>query len=221
MDESFARLTVAQLYKLLVEAEVPRPRLDGGTCGVDADSGAAASGEPRRVVYGAEDEPEFAAPLLLVDVRDRAEFDDCHIMTGSLLCPVPPWCCCPISRPHRIASHHITPGIHREYFMSVRLSNCCACIQVTTCLSNAAPGPSPRPLPPRPQQCAAPRWTSGRSASRARSRSCAAGPPANLCCTMRGRRPPPTWLTGSPPGGSPTCSCCLGGCAPWLAGHRC
>lgn len=83
MDESFARLTVAKLYELLVEAEVPRPRLEGGTCGVDADGGPAASGEPRRVVYGADDEPEFVTPLLLVDVRDRPDFEDCHIMTGA------------------------------------------------------------------------------------------------------------------------------------------
>ncbi|KAA0154405.1 hypothetical protein FNF27_00049 [Cafeteria roenbergensis] len=82
MDESFARLTVAQLYELLVEAEVPRPRVDGGACGVGAEGRAAASGEPRRVVYGADDEPEFVAPLLLVDVRDRADFEDCHIMTA-------------------------------------------------------------------------------------------------------------------------------------------
>jgi len=82
MDESFGRLTVAQLYTLLVEAEVPE-----ASPPVSYDDGTG----PRRVAHGAEDEAEYTSPLMLVDVRDRAAFDECHIMSGEggRACPQP------------------------------------------------------------------------------------------------------------------------------------
>lgn len=78
MDEDFDRVSIAALYKMIVDHDAASRE---STERLRA-SAAAASHEdssPRVVRHAADEGPAPTAPYLIVDVRTPAEYDTCHI----------------------------------------------------------------------------------------------------------------------------------------------